>query len=142
MKTRYSSLVSVKKNIMQKSERLLQAKNAALHNAQEALQKSIEEISQIQAPKNGVIADFISNRALLDAQRYLIKHNEEWKAFAMREVENAQEQLKRDMIEYEKYQYLELQEIEAIKKKEKIKEAKELDEIALLTFGVKERSAS
>ncbi len=141
MKTRYSSLVSVKKNIMQKSERLLQAKNAALHNAQEALEKSIEEISQIIPPQNGIIADFISNRALLDSQRSLIKHNEEWVAFASQEVEHAKEQLKRDMIEYEKYQYLELQEIEAIKKKEKIKEAKELDEIALLTFGVKERSA-
>ncbi|MDH4944382.1 flagellar export protein FliJ [Sulfurimonas sp. C5] len=126
---------------MQKSERLLQAKNASLHNAQEALEKSIEEISHIQAPQNGIIADFISNRALLDSQRSLIKHNEEWVAFARGEVELAKEQLKRDMIEYEKYQYLQLQEIEAIKKKEKIKEAKELDEIALLTFGVKERSA-
>lgn len=141
MKTRYSSLVSVKKNIMQKSERLLQAKNSALHNAQEALANSIKLLEDIQPPKNGIIADFRSNRALLDTQRSLIKHNEEWVSFARREVEYAKEQLKRDMIEYEKYQYLELQEIEAIKKKEKIKEAKELDEIALLTFGVKERSA-
>lgn len=141
MRTRYSSLVNVKKNIMQKSERLLQSKNAVLHNAQEALESSIKLLQDIEPPKKGIIADFLSSRALLDTQRSLIKHNEEWVAFASREVEHAKEQLKRDMIEYEKYQYLELQEIEAIKKKEKIKEAKELDEIALLTFGVKQRYA-
>ncbi|QOP42133.1 flagellar export protein FliJ [Sulfurimonas marina] len=141
MRTRYSSLVSVKKNIMQKSERVLQAKNAALHNAKEALQNSLDALNEIQPPQNGIIADFLSNRALLDSGRSVIHHNEGWVVFAQREVEEAKEQLKRDMIEYEKYQYLELQEIEAIKKKEKIKEAKELDEVALMTFMKKERSA-
>ncbi len=139
MRTRYTSLVSVKKNIMQKSERVLQAKNSALQNAQEALQNSLNELSYIQAPQQGVIADFLSNRALLDAQRSLIHHNEQWLSFAQREVNEAKEELKRDMLEYEKYQYLELQEIEAMKKKQKIKEAKELDEIALLTFDMKRR---
>ncbi|MBD3796410.1 MAG: flagellar FliJ family protein [Campylobacterales bacterium] len=141
MKTRYSSLVNVKKNIMQKSERLLQSKNSALSNAKNALETSINALQEIQAPKNGIIADFLSSRALLDAARSLIKHNEEWKAFASKEVESAKEQLKRDMIEYEKYQYLELQEIEAIKRKEKRKVAKELDEVALIAFSSKERSA-
>lgn len=141
MKTRYTSLVSVKKNIMQKSERVLQTKNSMLHNAQEALQKSIKTLKEIQPPQQGRVSDFLSNRALLDSQRLLIKHNEEWLAFAQKEVEAAKEQLKRDMIEYEKYQYLEFQEIEALKKQQKIKEAKELDEIALITHGVKERSA-
>lgn len=141
MKTRYSSLVSVKKNIMQKSERVLQAKNSALHNAKEALQSSIRALEDIQPPQHGIIADFLSNRALLDSQRSMIKHNEEWLEFAQREVEEAKEQLKRDMIEYEKYQYLNLQEIEAFKQQQKIKEAKELDEVALITHGIKERSA-
>ncbi|MFT7860478.1 MAG: flagellar export protein FliJ [Sulfurimonas sp.] len=141
MKTRYTALVTVKKNIMQKSERVLQAKNSNLHNAQAALEQSLQELNDIEAPKNGVIADFLSNRALLDTQRSMIDHNKEWVAFADQEVQEAKEQLKRDMIEYEKYQYLELQELEAIKKKQKMQEAKELDEIALMTFGKKERFA-
>ena len=141
MRTRYTSLVSVKKNIMQKSERLLQSKNFALNNAKEALQNSFKALDELQPPKNGIISDFLSNRALLDSQRSIIRHNEEWVAFATREVQEAQEQLKRDMIEYEKYQYLELQEIEAMKKAQKIKDAKELDEIALITHNIKERSA-
>ena len=141
MRTRYTSLVSVKKNIMQKSERLLQSKNFALHNAQEALQNSLKALDELHPPQNGIISDFLSSRALLDSQRLIIKHNEEWVTFATREVKEAQEQLKLDMIEYEKYQYLELQEIEAFKKAQKIKEAKELDEIALITHNIKERSA-
>lgn len=141
MRTRYTSLVSVKKNIMQKSERLLQSKNFALNNAKEALQNSFKALDELQPPKNGIISDFLSNRALLDSQRSIIRHNEEWLAFATQEVQEAQEQLKRDMIEYEKYQYLELQEIEAMKKAQKIKDAKELDEIALITHNIKERSA-
>ncbi len=141
MRTRYTSLVSVKKNIMQKSERLLQSKNFALNNARKALQDSFKSLDELQPPKNGIISDFLSNRALLDSQRSIIRHNEEWVTFATREVQEAQEQLKRDMIEYEKYQYLELQEIEAMKKAQKIKDAKELDEIALITHNIKERSA-
>jgi flagellar biosynthesis chaperone FliJ len=141
LRTRYTSLVSVKKNIMQKSERLLQSKNFALNNARKALQDSFKSLDELQPPKNGIISDFLSNRALLDSQRSIIRHNEEWVTFATREVQEAQEQLKRDMIEYEKYQYLELQEIEAMKKAQKIKDAKELDEIALITHNIKERSA-
>ncbi|MEJ2414449.1 MAG: flagellar export protein FliJ, partial [Sulfurimonas sp.] len=129
------------KNIMQKSERLLQSKNFALNNARKALQDSFKSLDELQPPKNGIISDFLSNRALLDSQRSIIRHNEEWVTFATREVQEAQEQLKRDMIEYEKYQYLELQEIEAMKKAQKIKDAKELDEIALITHNIKERSA-
>jgi len=40
MKTRYTSLVSVKKNIMKKSERVLLSANETLQNAQTALQLS------------------------------------------------------------------------------------------------------
>jgi flagellar biosynthesis chaperone FliJ len=142
LRTRYTSLVSVKKNIMQKSERLLQAKNFALNNAKEALQNSFKALDELQPPKNGIISDFLSNRALLDSQRSIIRHNEEWVTFATREVEEAQEQLKRDMIEYEKFQYLEVQEIETIKQQQKIKETKELDEVALMTHNnKKQRSA-
>ena len=142
MKTRYSSLVSVKKNIMQKSERVLQTKNFARNNAKEALTESFSQLEQLQSPKSGLVSDFLSSRALLDLQRSLIRHNEEWLAFATKEVQEAQEQLKRDMIEYEKFQYLEVQEVEALKQQQKIKEAKELDEVALITHNNnKQRSA-
>ena len=142
MKTRFTSLVHVKKNIMQKSERLLQEANANMNNAKKALRDSLVYLQEIEAPKQGKIADFLANRALLDSQRAIIQHNEEWIAYTQEEVKTTQEQLKKDMIEYEKYKYLEYEEMQKILKKQKIQEAKDLDEIALMTYTNKTKEAS
>lgn len=139
MKTRYSPLVSVKKNIMQKSERVVQSANATLQNATTALQKSYEELELIQTPLSGKINEFLSSRVLLDAQRSLIKHNEEWIIFAKKELESAKEQLKTAMIEFEKFKYLEYEEIQAKLKEQKLREAKELDEVALIAHARKSK---
>ena len=137
MKTRYSSLVSLKKNTMQKSERVVQNANKTLLNAKEALRNSLAELQDISSPDHGFISEFLANRTLLDAQRALIKHNQEWVQYATQELQNAQEQLKKDMIEFEKFKYLEVQEIEKFMKAKRVQEAKDLDEIALMTFGKK-----
>ena len=135
MKTKYSSLVSVKKNIMQKSELALQQANATLQKAREAFETSLLELQSISIPKQGTISEFLSSRALLDAQRHLIRHNKEWVTFAQEQVNIAKENLKKTMMDYEKFKYLELQEIEQIISKRKIKEVKDLDEVALMTFS-------
>ncbi|HFB53836.1 MAG TPA: hypothetical protein ENJ67_03810 [Sulfurimonas autotrophica] len=137
MKTRFSSLVTVKKNSMQKSERVVQTANKNLQNAKEALQTSLLELQKIETPHEGNMAEFLANRSLLDAQRALIAHNEGWVTYAQKELLEAQEQLKRDMIEYEKFKYLELQEIEKVLKAQKVQEAKDLDEVALMTHTKK-----
>ena len=137
MKTRFSALVSVKKNAMQKSERVVQNANKNLQNATEALRESLVELQKIPAPQQGFISDFLANRTLLDTQRALIAHNEAWVAYAKKELAEAQEQLKAAMIEYEKFNYLELQEIEKILYAKKVQEAKDLDEVALMTHSRK-----
>jgi len=134
MKTRYTSLVSVKKNIMQRSEQVLQSANANLNSALIALEISLEELGELHTPKSGQISDFLSHRSLLDSQRVVITHNQEWVSFARNEINQAKEQLKLDTIEFEKFNYLEVQEIKEILLKRKIQEAKDLDEIALMTY--------
>lgn len=134
MRTRFSSLVNVKKNIMQKSQMLVLSANQSLQNAQNALQDAYNELELIVTPKSGKIGDLIAFRALVDAQRHLIKHNEEWFAFAKKELAAANETLKLHMVEYEKFKYLELQEIKAALEKSKKLEAKNLDEIAIMGF--------
>ena len=138
MKTRYSSLVSVKKNIMQKSERTLQSANATLNRALTALEISYNELDDIVTPCSGLMPEFLAIRTLLDAQRALIKQNDEWVEFAKREILVAQEQLKKDTIEFEKFHHLELQEIKEMLRKIKIEESKELDEVALMTYSKKQ----
>ncbi len=142
MKTRFTSLVHIKKNIVQKSERLLQKAHANLNKAKKALQDSLAYLQEIRPPSHGKIAEFLANRTLFDAQRAIIQHNEEWLQYTKNEVAQAKEQLKKDMIEYEKYKYLEYEEIQKALKEIKIQEAKDLDEIALMTYTNKNKEAS
>ncbi len=141
MKTRYTSLVHVKKNIVQKSERLLQQANANANHAKKALENSLAYLQEIKHPSQGKITDFLANRALFDAQRTVIHYNQERLQYTQKEIQEAKEQLKIDMIEYEKYKYLEYEEIQKILKEIKIKEAKDLDEIALMTYTNKNKEA-
>ena len=64
--------------------------------------------------------------------------NKEWINFANSQLLQAKKQLKKDMIEYEKFNYLEVQEIKKIIKKQKEQEAKDLDEVALMTYSKKD----
>jgi flagellar biosynthesis chaperone FliJ len=140
MNTRYSSLVTLKKSAMDKSERVVQSTNADLNSATMALQLSYNLLSDIDIPSSGNISKLLASRTLLSSQRDLIEHNHNWVDFAKKQVKLAKEQLKLDMIEYEKFKYLEVQEIKKMLKEQKIKEAKELDEIALMTYGQKDKS--
>ncbi|MDO9265471.1 MAG: flagellar export protein FliJ [Sulfurimonas sp.] len=139
MKTRFSPLVKVKKNIMQKSEQFLQKANTNLNSATTALEQSYNSLKDVEPPKSGTMSEMLASRTLLNSQRELIKHNREWVGFATNQVNQAKQQLKLDMIEHEKFQYLELQEIKQELQKRKAKEAKELDEIALMTYNGKNR---
>ncbi len=138
MKTRYSSLVTLKKSAMDKSERVLQSTNADLNSATMALKMSYNSLSEIEVPRSGNVSSLLASRTLLASQRDLIEHNHNWVDFAKKQMQLAKEQLKLDMIEHEKFKYLELEEIKKVLKEEKLKEAKELDEIALMTYGQKD----
>ena len=133
MKTRFSSLVTLKKNTMKKSESAVQSANADLNSAVMALEISKNSLNSINTPESGFMSAFLASRRLLDSGRDLIKRNQEWTKYSKNQVSLAKEQLKLDMVEYEKFKYLDLQEIKKIIKKQKMLEAKELDEVALMT---------
>ncbi len=139
MKTRFSPLVKIKKNVMQKSEQFLQKANSNLNSASTALELSYSSLKDVEPPRSGTMSEMLASRTLLNSQRELIKHNREWVNFAANQVNQAKKQLKLDTIEHEKFQYLELQEIKQELQKIKIKDAKELDEIALMTHNGKNR---
>ena len=122
---------------MQKSERLVQKANADLNSASTALSISYESLKDVDAPSSGNMGDFLASRTLLDSQRGLIKHNQEWVNYAKTQLKAAKEQFKLDMLEHEKFKYLELEEIKKEIKKLKEKEAKDLDEVALMTYDNK-----
>lgn len=135
MKTRFSSLVTLKKSAMDKSERVVQKANADLNTATMALEMSYDQLQNVGTPQKGTMCELIANRTLLSSQRELIKHNQEWVKFSKNQVYQAKEQLKSDMIEHEKFKHLELEEIKKVLQQRKIKEAKDLDEVALMTHS-------
>ena len=139
MQTRFTSLVKLKKSTVQKSERVVQKANADLNSAAIALKISYDSLKDVEAPASGTMLDFLASRTLLDSQRGIIKHNSEWVNFAKNQVKVAREQLKLDTIEHEKFKYLELEDIKKEIKKIKIQEAKDLDEVALMTYSRKDK---
>jgi len=139
VQTRFTSLVKLKKSTMQKSERVVQKANADLNSAAMALKISYDSLKDVEAPSSGNMVDFLASRTLLDSQRGLIKHNNEWVSYAKTQVEAAKQQFKLDMMEHEKFKYLELEEIKKEIKKLKVKEAKDLDEVALMTYDRKNK---
>jgi flagellar FliJ-like protein len=102
VKTRFSSLVKLKKTTMEKSERVVQKANADLNSASMALEISYQSIQNITPPQSGSMKEFLANRTLLSSGRGIIEHNKEWVGFAKNQVNEAKEKLKLDMIEHEK----------------------------------------
>jgi flagellar biosynthesis chaperone FliJ len=133
MKTRFSSLVTLKKSTMDKSERVVQQANADLNSATQALELSYDSLQDINSPQSGTMSDMLVSRTLLSYQRGTIEHNKAWVEFTKDQVFQAKKQLKADMIEHEKFKYLELEEIKKALKIKAVQEAKDLDEIALMT---------
>jgi len=142
MKTRYSSLVTIKKDVMKKSERVVQDANLDVLNAKNALSTSYKILESMQIPQEGSMSEFLSYQTLLLSQREEIKHNHEWVQYAQNQLNEVKQQLKMDMIEHEKFKYLEFQEIQKILKEIKIQEAKELDEVAIITHNINVRNES
>ena len=122
---------------MQKSERVVQKANADLKNAMNELEISNESIKEITPPQTGQMSSYLASKTLLASARGLIQHNKDWVKFAQNQLIQAKEKLKLDMIEHEKFKHLEFQEIQQEIKKMKIKEAKDLDEVALMTHSHK-----
>ena len=137
MKTRYSSLVTVKKSTMQQSERVLQSANADLNSASMALKLSYNSLNDVISPQMGKMSAMLASKTLLESQRGLIIHNKEWQEFAQNQVKIAKEKLQEDMIEYEKFNYLDVKEMKKILKAIQLQESKDLDEVALMTHTKK-----
>ncbi len=138
MKTRFSPIVKLKHSKMQESEIRVQEAINRVQKAKEALLESIQDLEHLDEPSSGSMQEFLVARTLQDAQMRLIEKNRKWVAYEEQQLQAFQEAFKKDMIEYEKFNYLHTQEIQKIKKQQQILEAKQLDEIAVMRFKHKE----
>lgn len=134
MQTRYTQLVKYKKNEMQKCERELHQAHYELQYAQENLERSYELLNTLKTPNTGQVSTFLQSRESLSLQRSIIVKESQDVAIKTQVVAKSKEILKRAMVEYEKFKYLETEQIKKMMKKRNMAEAKYLDEAALQTF--------
>ncbi len=137
MKTRYTPLLKLKKSELDRCERELQKANQTLHNANSSLQEAYSLLATLALPQSGTIQEMLSARSFISTQREIVEDKKNWVGFAQEQVTLAIGKLKLSNIEYEKFKYLDFEELKKIIKLRTLKEAKDLDEIALMTYNKK-----
>jgi flagellar export protein FliJ len=134
MKTRFTPLVKIKKNSMDKCEQDLSRAYQNKQNAQTALEAAYHELQKTTSLTQGTMHQMLQERTILDIQRNVIEEKRSWLDAASEQVVQFQGRFREAVIEYEKFKYLETKEVEAAFKKRAKSEMKSLDESALHSF--------
>jgi len=137
MKTRFTPLVKIKKNSMDKCEQDLSRAFQNRQNAEEALKAAYLQLQQTTSLTQGSMSQMLQERTILDIQRKVIEEKRSWLDAASEQVTQFQKSLRQSIIEYEKFKYLETKEIEVVIKKREKAEMKSLDESALHSYMYK-----
>ncbi|MGZ5207949.1 MAG: flagellar export protein FliJ [Sulfuricurvum sp.] len=134
MKSKYAPLVKLKKKELDRVEHDLIRANNAFSAASIALDEAYTLLSTLSLPANGSIIELLQAQVLIQTQHAEIQNSVDKLALAKAQQLQMQRQFKASMIEYEKFNYLEVQEEQAYTAKMKKEEAKMLDEIGVMTY--------
>ncbi len=132
--SRYEPLVKLKKKSLDSTERSLIAANNALSHASDKLVQAYNELSQMKLPEHGTVGELIQSSSMIHAQQMTIEKWKQTMYVAQQKQNQMRERFKSAMIEYEKFKYLDVQEMDARLKKLKHDEAKMLDEIGTMIY--------
>jgi len=138
MKTRFTPLVKIKKNLFDKSERQLAKANLEHQKAQEALERALYDLHHNTSLTSGTMSDMLQQRQILQMQRNVVVQSRTVVERTRLQVEAAKKELRNALMQYEKFKYLETQEVEAILLKQAKAEQKMLDESALHGFMLRQ----
>lgn len=133
-KSRYEPLVKLKKKSLDRAERALISANNELTIASDTLKRSYEELSQMTLPSQGSIGEFTQATSMIHAQHMTIESWRNKVKIAQQTQYQMRERFKAAMMDFEKFKYLEVQEMNARLKHLKAQEAKMLDEIGTMTY--------
>ncbi|MBN2895981.1 MAG: flagellar FliJ family protein [Campylobacterales bacterium] len=131
MKTRYTPLVKIKKNLFDTSERRLAEANARHKAASAALEEALHELQRFTQISCGTMAQMLQQRTLLSAAREQIEMLRHAVVRSEVEVAQAKAVLRQHLQTYEKFKYLEARETQTLLVNAKHKEQKELDAYAI-----------
>lgn len=134
MKSRYEPLVKLKKQALDKAEQSLMSANNEVTLSTIALDNAYSELSLLISPQNGSIGELLQAQIIAQAQHREIESCRLRVENAHMNQLRAREAFRFSRIEFEKFNYLEVQEIKKIGEKAKYEEAKMLDEIGTMTY--------
>ncbi|MDP3265918.1 MAG: flagellar export protein FliJ [Sulfuricurvum sp.] len=134
MKSRYEPLVKLKKKALDKAEQQLMNANTEVTLSDAVLLNAYAELSSLESPLNGPIGELLQAQMMLQAQHREIEACRLRVERARINQNTAREAFRFSRIEFEKFNYLELQELEAMMATVKYQEAKMLDEIGTMTY--------
>jgi flagellar biosynthesis chaperone FliJ len=134
VKTKFDSLVKLKKMEVDKLSREIIKQNSKIASANQELELLIKELEEIQYPKSGNFSIITQIKMMQNALLNQINLKKDEIKFLENQKKLLSAQLKDKEIEYEKMKYLQGEEIKKIVNKLKKEEAKKMDEIALMLF--------
>lgn len=135
MNTKFSQVIKLKKQNLDKIEICLAKCRTLRSQLEELLKKATLELSSHKFPKGG---NFIVMKSSLEEQRLLREHKDdliEKLSLNQKEIMHYELQYKKAYMEFEKIRYLEQEEIKKILEKAKKDEAIMLDEIAIQRYS-------
>lgn len=118
-------------------EKSVQSCHHTISLIKEKIEASYSELRSMTIPDHGDFSLFRQTQLLKQRVQDEIGFNKHNLMVAENALLKAMQQLKTANIEHEKFKYLETNEIEKILKAQKLKEAKDLDEVALMAFNRK-----
>jgi len=133
-KSRYEPLVKLKKKSLDNAERALIAANNELSSASDKLSHAYESLSSMKLPLQGSVGELTQATAMIHAQHLSIERCQQSLQAAEQKQIAMRENYKKAMIDFEKFKYLEVQEMNAKIKVMKNQEDKMLDEIGTMTY--------
>ena len=137
LKTQYTSLVKIKKTHLDKMEQAVGSCHSTIALLKQKVEASYHELRSLDIPQGGDFSLFRQMQLLKHRITDEIGFNKYNLQLAEQALIKAMQQLKTANIEHEKFKYLETNEIEKVLKAQKLKEAKDLDEVALMMFNRK-----
>ena len=134
MKSRYEPLAKLKKQALDKAEQALMGANNEVTFSDTALDNAYAQLSFLISPQNGSISELFQAQMIAQAQHREIESCRLRADRARMNQDRAREAFRFSRIEFEKFNYLEVQEIKTMVEKVKYEEAKMLDEIGTMTY--------
>lgn len=134
MKTKFSPIVKIRKNELEKIQKVISVINNNILKKEEEILLFEQNYTKLETPTNGNISKLNIYNMQINMQRNKLKSLQLQLNGLVLQKEEVTEHLRFANIEYEKIRYLEQEIIDEKLLLEKKQEAKDMDEIAIMLF--------